>query len=199
MQSDNPLTAMANLINNSPIGKEASKSVKGSGGSGGGNGGSGGGKGLGGLFGKKKTAKRGVTKARILGDFAGELDYLWELSRPHATNLPPGAFTLPGATPTTPKNEQGCWIIYNTKTDAMRSERFVMSGSRDSCAPGVAPLGNNEEVACFFHTHPNSGEEGYDRGPSPADENFANSNNYPGLVRTHVMSYRWFGRAIPDQ
>lgn len=198
MQSDDPLAAMAAVLTNSPIGKQASKSVQGGGGGGGGNGS--GGKGLGGLFSKKpKVVKRGVTKARIQEDFGDEFDNLWELSRPHATNLPPGAFKLPGATPTTPKNEQGCWIIYNTKTDAMRSVQFVMSGSRDSCAPGVAPIGKNEEVACFFHTHPNSQDEGYNRGPSPADENFANSNNYPGLLRTHITSYRWFGRVIPDQ
>jgi hypothetical protein len=105
---------------------------------------------------------------------------------------------LPGGNPTTAKNEQGCWIIYNAKTDTLRSARFVMSNSRDSCAPGVPPLGDNERVGAFFHTHPNTNDEGYNSGPSPADLNFATTRNYPGLIRTQVGGIAWYGPNLPD-
>src|SRR5437868_6679520 len=51
----------------------------------------------------------------------------------------------------------------------------------------------NERVAAFFHTHPNTGEEGYDKGPSGADIAFADGNGYPGVVRSQIGGYTWFG------
>jgi hypothetical protein len=199
MKSNDPIAAMAAILVNSPTGKAASDAVK----KGGGGGEKGGGKGGGGplsfLKKKKKAPKQGITKDRILREFGGELNQLWNESNPHVTNLNPQAFVLPGGNPQTDKVEQGCWIIYNDHTDTMRLTRFVMASTRASCAPGDPGLGGHEEVACFFHTHPNTGEEGYDGGPSPADVNFANIHNYPGLIRTQIGGHTWFGRHIPDQ
>lgn len=194
MEMDDPAKRMAAILTGTTVGKKATESVKS------GKGEKGGGKNpFGGFFAKKtKAAKRGVTKSRILEELGEELNDLWALSAPHKTNLPVNAFVLPGGNPTTAKNEQGCWIIYNTNTDTLRSARFVMSNSRDSCAPGAPPLGANEQVGAFFHTHPNTNDEGYDSGPSPADVNFATSNNYPGLIRTQVGGIAWYGPNLPD-
>src|ERR1044071_2369764 len=111
MEMDDPAKRMAAILTGTTAGKKATDSVK----SGKGEKGGGGKKPFGGLFGKKpKAQKRGVTKSRILEELGGERNALWALSEPHKTNLPVNAFVLPGGNPTTAKNEQGCWIIYDT-------------------------------------------------------------------------------------
>lgn len=149
----------------------------------------------GGFFGLggSKPKKKGVTKARILEEMGEFFNEQWLASNPHATNIPIASKRLPGSDPDTKKNEKGCWVLYNTKTDTLRAAAFTAPSTRDGCVPGNPPLQSNEQVAAFFHTHPNTGEEGYDKGPSDADEDFANGNGYPGVVRSQIGGYTWFG------
>ena len=146
---------------------------------------------------QQPVGPRGVTQDRITGELGSVLNDLWNQSNPHTTNIPTASRLMPGATAQSKKQEQGCWIILNTATDALRTSAFP-PGQRDGCIPGVPQLGPNEVVGAFFHTHPNTKDEGYNRGPSDADLAFATSNNYPGLVRSQLGGYTWFGPALPQ-
>lgn len=149
---------------------------------------------------KDKKAKKGspgpVTKARIRMQFESEFDNLWKDSKPYVMNLSPQAERQTFLRTT--KNERGCWIISDSKGN-LRIQIFTTPGDRDGCVPDV-PTGNpNERVVAFYHTHPNSGQEGYDRGPSPEDLTAATNWNIPGLIRSQIGGYAWFGpNTIPD-
>jgi len=177
---DDARTQMARLIMTSPIGRQATQQVATAPNRGGGGGG-----------------VPALSADRILEELGSELNDLWEASKPHVTNIPVDQRKImAGGNPITRKNEQGCWILYNKKDGALRAAPFTAPSTRDGCVPGKPPLQKNERVAAFFHTHPNTGEEGYDKGPSPADLNFATSKNFPGLVRTQIGGYTWFGPPV---
>jgi hypothetical protein len=184
---------MAALLTSSAIGKEATKKVaaekksekksekKGS---------------FFGLGGSSKPKNKGVSADRILEEMGPHFNDLWNASNPHVTNIPVASKRLPGSNPVTKKNENGCWVIYNSKTDTLRAEDFTAPGDRDSCIPGVPPLQSKERVAAFFHTHPNTNDEGYNSGPSGADVTFANDNGFPGVVRSQLGGLKWFGPTV---
>jgi len=138
----------------------------------------------------------GVTKSRILDELGDKLNSLWNLSNPHATNIPTSSRLMPGATAQSTKQEQGCWIIYNTITGALRTVDFA-PGQRDGLNPQDPVLAPNETRAAWFHTHPNTGDEGYDKGPSQGDLGFAANKNCPGVVRSQIGGYTWFGPPLP--
>jgi len=73
---------------------------------------------------------------------------------------------------------------------------FTIGSTRDGCSPGNPPTQTNEVAACWFHTHPNTSAEGYDKGPSPADRNFATNRNCPGVVRSQLGGLTWFGPVL---
>jgi hypothetical protein len=182
---DDPRRAMARVLTGSPIGRQAAQQAAAStttrptGATGGG--------------GQQPIP---VTQDRIMDELGAELNDLWNLSNPHVPNIPNAGRRLPLGNPGTRKVEQGCWIICDTRSGALRSARFTLPSTRDECDPGAPPLQAHERVAAFFHTHPNTGEEGYDRGPSPADRGYATSTGYPGLIRTQIGGYTWFGPAV---
>jgi hypothetical protein len=85
---------------------------------------------------------------------------------------------------------------HNTVTGALRMVDFTIGSTRDGCSPGNPPTQTNEVAACWFHTHPNTSAEGYDKGPSPADRNFATNRNCPGVVRSQLGGLTWFGPVL---
>ena len=96
--------------------------------------------------------------------------------------------------PNTPggKQEQGFWVMRDDKTGALSTVNFPSNGTRDSLTPGAVPAIEGKTAVAFFHTHPNTAAEGYKSGPSPADQNFADANGIPGIIRSHDGMY-YFG------
>lgn len=117
---------------------------------------------------------------------------LWRQSSPHAMNVPSmsSGKLLPMATIQSRKHEYGCWVIRNTGTSALRWHDWPV-GRRDESTPPNANIGPNEEVIGEFHTHPNTGEEGYDKGPSQADRTAKNANHV-GCCRSQIGGYHWY-------
>jgi hypothetical protein len=127
-------------------------------------------------------------------EFGSVFNDLWNASDPHATNVPlRGLHNIIGGGPTTPKNEQGCWIIYNDGNDTLRAVQFTVPGTRAGCIPGTPNLNANERTVAWFHTHPNTRQEGYSLEPSQADIDFANFYQCAGVMRAQTGGYRWFG------
>jgi hypothetical protein len=114
---------------------------------------------------------------------------LWEQSQPHAMNVSPSKL-LPMATIQSAKHEYGCWIIRNRLTKNLRWVDWPV-GRRDESTPSAPALNLVETVIGEFHTHPNTGEEGYDKGPSPADLG-AKNPNHVGICRSQIGGYHWY-------
>ena len=191
MKKQDPRAAMANIMNNSAQGKRVTVAVSrpGTGAA------MASGTGIQ-TTGTRSTAVLPPSEDRIEGELGATLNDLWEASHPHATSIPVAAMRTFGSNPPSRTNEQGCWILYNRQTGRLRPENFaVPSNDRDGCSPGTPNLQAHERVAAFFHTHPNSNDEGYNAGPSPADQSFAQQTGYPGLIRTR-NGYRWFGPPV---
>jgi hypothetical protein len=110
-----------------------------------------------------------------------EIDKAWNASNPNG----------PGA-----KHEKGFWVSKDDKTGALSVTPFPDNGTNDSLTPGSPPSEKGKTVVGFFHTHPNTNGEGYDQGPSEADERFAKSVGVPGLIRSHDGMY-YFGPKSP--
>lgn len=91
-----------------------------------------------------------------------------------------------------PKQEQGFWVMRDTNTNALSIVQFPSNGTRDSLTPGATPNQPGSVPVAFFHTHPNTADEGYVSEPSPADSNFANSRRVPGIIMSHDGMY-YFG------
>lgn len=89
--------------------------------------------------------------------------------------------------PDTPgqKKEQGFWVLKDDKTGALSTVAFPSNGTNDSLTPGAKPSQAGKTVVAFFHTHPNTTDEGYVNGPSPADQRFATAQGIPGIIRAH--------------
>jgi hypothetical protein len=110
-----------------------------------------------------------------------ELVKAWNESNPNAKAVQKGQ---PGST----KHEQGGWILQDITTGKL-SVRRVPRGSRDGLGPivGTRPVDTATlRVVAWFHTHPNTSDEGYASGPSPGDINFQNGEaKVPGIILTH--------------
>jgi hypothetical protein len=89
--------------------------------------------------------------------------------------------------PDTPgqKKEHGFWVLKDDKTGALSTVAFPSNGTNDSLTPGAKPSQSGKTVVAFFHTHPNTTDEGYVNGPSPADKRFAKDQGVPGIIRAH--------------
>lgn len=105
----------------------------------------------------------------------------WTDSLPFAPEVP---FDQPGSM----KREQGGRIVWNRKPGTVEVIR-VLPGARDGLPTiqGTRPTNDSErEVVAWFHTHPNTLQEGYLPDPSPADVSFTcNVALVGGLVETH--------------
>ena len=118
-----------------------------------------------------KSAKRPDLE-KIANDptVSAEIDKAWKASNPNG----------PGA-----KQEKGFWISKDDNTGALSVTPFPDNGTNDSLTPGSPPSEKGKTVVGFFHTHPNTDQEGYKQDPSKADEDFAKSVAVPGLIRSH--------------
>jgi type VI secretion system secreted protein VgrG len=123
------------------------------------------------------TAAQLVTDPRVDHD----LKQAWTDSRPNAAEVPRG-------TPGSVKQEQGGWIVWDKKTGHVSTTR-VPAGTRDGLGTiaGTRPADNaDQQVVGWFHTHPNTGAEGYGSGPSPADVGWQKAyGKAPGIIETH--------------
>jgi len=110
-----------------------------------------------------------------------ELKKAWKESNPDAPEVRAGQ---PGST----KKEQGGWIIWNKKSGQLEVQR-VPGGDRGGLGTivGTRPKDNqDQEVVSWFHTHPNTSNEGYQHGPSPGDIAWQKSEaKVPGIIETH--------------
>ena len=84
--------------------------------------------------------------------------------------------------------EQGGWIIWNQWSGTFRVVR-VPAGTRDSL-PGITGTRpwewGGDTLIAWFHTHPNTADEGYSPDPSPGDVAFTNGYaKVPGVIETH--------------
>lgn len=108
---------------------------------------------------------------------AAAIEQSWNASNPNG----------PGA-----KQEKGFWVVKDKKTGELSVVQFPDNGTNDSLTPGDPPNSADKEVAAFFHTHPNTAEEGYASGPSDADKDFAAHHGAPGIIKSHDGMY-YFG------
>ena len=121
---------------------------------------------------KKNCASKSSLEA-IANDptISGEIDAAWEDSNPNT----------PGE-----KVERGFWILRNDDTGQYSVQHFPTSNAtRHSLTPGPTPDVPGHSVEAFFHTHPNTVEEGYTSEPSQADISFGEAIGVPGIVRSH--------------
>jgi RHS repeat-associated protein len=112
---------------------------------------------------------------------AKALNQAWSQSNPNAPPVPSGRGSW-----NSQKMEQGGWILMNWVTGNLLTMP-VASGTRASLPIGRPPWIVYHTVVGFYHTHPNTGAEGYLADPSDADRLFtANIAKVPGVIRTHV-------------
>ena len=114
---------------------------------------------------------------RILGQMEGG----WQESNPFA---PPVRRGLPGSL----KREQGGWVIRPYGTGRPELHR-TSPGTRDRMGYDVVIRPNEFECGCvivgFYHTHPNTREEGYGPNANRGDYNFLYYIGVPGMIRSH--------------
>ena len=129
-----------------------------------------------------KSAKRPDLE-KIANDptVSAEIDKAWKASNPNG----------PGT-----KQEKGFWVSKDDKTGALSVTPFPDNGTNDSLTPGSPPSEKGKTVVGFFHTHPNTDQEGCKQEPSKADEDFATSVGVPGLIRSHDGMY-YYGPKSP--
>lgn len=83
------------------------------------------------------------------------------------------------------KHEQGGWIVQNRETGEYEVIRWE-EGNRDGISAGDRPDEDEYTVVAWFHTHPNTEEEGYTPDASPADIDLTNDYaQVPGVIETH--------------
>lgn len=138
---------------------------------------------VGGCPNARRTYATRPTLDQIMSDpyVDGELKRAWDESNPNAPEVPAGQ---PGST----KQEQGGWVVWNKQTHQLEVTR-VAGGDRDGLGPivGTRPADNDrQEVVSWFHTHPNTANEGYGSDPSPGDTGWqASEAHAPGIIETH--------------
>jgi hypothetical protein len=107
-----------------------------------------------------------------------EIDKSWNASNPNG----------PGK-----KQEHGFWVLKDDKTGALSVQQFPQNtATNDSMIPGPTPAEPGKTTVAFFHTPPNTSNEGYVSEPSDADEKFAKARGVPGIIRSHDGMY-YFG------
>lgn len=132
---------------------------------------------------ESNTYKQKPTVAELSRDplVDSELKKAWIDSNPNAPEVPKGQ---PGSL----KKEQGGWIVWKKDTGKLEVIR-VAPGSRDGLGTivGTRPKDStSQEVVGWFHTHPNTSNEGYTHGPSIPDKNFQRLKaKAPGIIETH--------------
>jgi hypothetical protein len=80
------------------------------------------------------------------------------------------------------RHEEGGWIYMDTTTGRLTIRR-VSAGQRAELDIGDPPLVASSVVVGVFHTHPNPTAEGWDPGPSDADQAVHAQLGLPGLIR----------------
>jgi hypothetical protein len=126
-----------------------------------------------------RTYSARPTVSELLGDpfVDAEIRQAWYESNPHAREVPTGQ---PGSN----KREQGGWLVWNKRTGRLSVIR-VPAGARDGLAiiVGTRPADSAEqEVVAWFHTHPNTPNEGYSNEPGVSDLAFTHAEaKVPGL------------------
>ncbi len=104
------------------------------------------------------------------------MEKAWNDSNPNAPEVKRG---VPGSL----KKENGGWVVKNP--DGSYRVDMWPSGTRDGMIPPAMPSGTEGA----FHTHPNTANEGYALGPSPADKNFFKNKNLPSVIPSHGGMY----------
>jgi len=109
-------------------------------------------------------------------------------------NSNPNAPPVPAGTEGSTKVEQGAWIVQNS--DGSYTYVPMPSGTRGSLPDFTMPP---PDTVAFFHTHPNTYDEGYEYGPSRNDNNFVNNPaiNVPGIIISHNGMY-YYGPPVPS-
>jgi hypothetical protein len=80
------------------------------------------------------------------------------------------------------RHEEGGWIFMDTTTGTLTAVR-APAGSQTLLDLDTPPLFLGSVVVATFHTHPNPTAEGWNPGPSPADEQSAWLLGVPCLIR----------------
>jgi hypothetical protein len=80
------------------------------------------------------------------------------------------------------RHEEGGWVYCDTVTGAIAVRR-ALAGSRATLDLDNPPLVVDSVVIATFHTHPNPSAEGWESGPSSADEESAWLLGVPCLIR----------------
>src|SRR5262249_20060656 len=97
------------------------------------------------------------------------------------------ADSLPGDP--TARHEEGGWISMDTTTGRVDTRR-APTGTGSSLDLGNPPIIPGSVVVGTFHTHPNPRSEGWETGPSPDDQHWAQVSGVPWLIQaedgTHV-------------
>lgn len=110
-----------------------------------------------------------------------QMETAWQESNPFA---PPVKRGLPGSI----KHEQGGWVIQPYGSGAPELHRAA-PGTRDRMGFDVVRKPSEFECGCtvlgFFHSHPNTREEGYAPGANSGDYRFLYYMGVPGMIRSH--------------
>ena len=112
------------------------------------------------------------------------IDTAWADSNPH----------IPGH-----KLENGFWILRANDSGTFSVRQFPPNtATNSSIAPGIKPNVLGHTTVAFFHTHPNTADEGFTSGPSHSDIQFAHKPiiNVPGILRAHD-GLHFFGPPLP--
>jgi hypothetical protein len=80
------------------------------------------------------------------------------------------------------RHEEGGWIYLNLKTTELIARR-APGGLQAELEIGNPPLLHDCVIVAIFHTHPNPTAQGWDPGPSDADQEVLARLGVPGLIR----------------
>jgi len=81
------------------------------------------------------------------------------------------------------RHEEGGWIYMDLASGQLEIRR-APSGQQNRLALGNPPLLTGCVIVGTFHTHPNPTAEGWNPGPSPADQVGAARTGVPWLIRS---------------
>mgnify|MGYP001575766415 CR=1 FL=1 len=112
------------------------------------------------------------------------IDSAWNDSNPN----------LPGV-----KRENGFWILRDDRNGTYSVQPFpVNRATNSSITPSPKPNVPGQTTVAFFHTHPNTPDEGYKQKPSKSDIQFAHNPiiNIPGILKAHDRLH-YFGPPLP--
>jgi len=80
------------------------------------------------------------------------------------------------------RHEEGGWIYMDTQSGQLTIKRsqIFFPAAIDLSSP---PIVSGSVVVAKFHTHPQPSAEGWNPGPSPADQTIDARNGVPDLIR----------------